>query len=164
MDKYDQLEKIKRLLDEGAMTQEEYELEKDRLLHKSSTDSSQFWGMEENTYCMFMHLAQFAGFVFPFAGLILPIVMWATAKDHSKNVDAHGRIIFNWMVSMVIYWVITIILMFVFIGFLIMPILILVSFIFIVLGAVKANSGEVWDYPLSIAFFGRGEDLRAELD
>ncbi len=164
MDKYDQLEKIKRLLDEGAMTQEEYEREKDNLLNKTSGGTNEFWGMEEKTYCMFMHLSQLLGMVIPFAGLVVPIVMWATAKDYSKSVEAHGRIIFNWMVSMVIYVIITFILMFAFIGFLLMPVLLITSLVFIVIGAIKANSGETWAYPLSIPFFGRGDELQAAAD
>lgn len=39
------------------------------------------WGMEENTFLMMMHLSQFAAFLVPGAGIVLPIVMWAANKD-----------------------------------------------------------------------------------
>jgi uncharacterized Tic20 family protein len=111
------------------------------------------WGMEVNTFCMLMHLAQLAGFV-PFGGIILPIVMWATNKDKSPDVDKHGQIIINWIISKFIYAVIGGLLIFVFgFGFIVLAALGICSLIFIILGAIKANNGELYPYPLSINFF-----------
>jgi len=63
----------------------------------TSGDGGKFWGMDEKTFCMSMHLSQFAGCIVPLAGLILPVVMWATNKDQSPMIDQHGRNIFNFM-------------------------------------------------------------------
>lgn len=117
-------------------------------------DNYKPWDMEENTFLMLMHLSLLAGFIIPLAGIALPIVMWATNKDHSAKIDQHGKVIFNWMISSLIYFVISLILMFVIIGFFSLIALIIVNFVFIIIGAVKANNnGELWPYPLSIQFF-----------
>lgn len=110
------------------------------------------WGMEVNQYCMLMHLSQFAGFVFPFAGLLLPIVMWSTNKDKSRLVDAHGKNILNWMISYIIYLIASIILLFFVIGFFTLFVLFICYLIFTVLGAIKASNGEIFKYPLTITF------------
>ena len=155
MDKYDKLEKLKKLLDEGAISQAEYEAEKLDVLSETEGRSSQFWGMREEEYCMFMHLSQFLGFVVPFAGLIMPIVMWMSAKDYSNTVDNHGRIIINWIVSFIIYFIIAFILIFVLIGIPLMAGLVVVNVIFMIIGAIKARNGVEWQYPMSIPFFNR---------
>jgi len=112
------------------------------------------WDMEENTFLMLMHLSQLAGFILPFAGIVLPIVMWATNKDHSEKIDQHGKVIFNWMISSAIYMVISFILMFVVIGIFTLIALVITSLVFIIIAAVKASDkGQLWPYPLSIKFF-----------
>ena len=161
MDKYDQVDKLKKLLDEGAITEEEFEKEKEKLLSNKNSGGSQFWGMKESDYCMLMHFSQLAGWIIPFAGLVVPIVMWATAKDYSKVVDNHGRIIFNWMLSALIYFFVSAILIFLIIGFPLMLALAIVSVVFAVMGGLKASNGVEWDYPLSIPFFKRDEPKTA---
>ena len=102
---------------------------------------------------MLMHLSQLAGFCIPGAGLVLPIVMWAVNKDDSTEIDMHGKVILNWMISALIYSVILFILIFVIIGIFGFLILLLFDIIFVVIGAVNASEGKLWKYPLSIQFF-----------
>lgn len=111
------------------------------------------WGMEEKAFLMLMHLSQLLGFIVPGAGLVLPIIMWATNKDQSNNVDLHGKVILNWMISAFIYSIICIILTFAVIGIFGFMILALIGVIFAVMGAVNANNSELWHYPLSFKFF-----------
>ncbi|MFI2812160.1 MULTISPECIES: DUF4870 domain-containing protein [Microbulbifer] len=111
------------------------------------------WGMDKNTFLMLMHLSQLTGFFLPVAGFALPIIMWATNKDQSVEIDRHGKVILNWMISLIIYALICSILVFVVIGILGFFVLLLVEVIFVVIAAVKASEGELWQYPLSIKFF-----------
>lgn len=110
------------------------------------------WNMELNQFCMLMHLSQLAGVMMPFAGFVLSIVMWATNKDQSYEVDQHGKNIINWMISLTIYTIICTILIFVLIGIPMLVVLWLASLIFTILGAVKANDGVFYKYPLAIEF------------
>ncbi len=110
------------------------------------------WGMEINQFSMLMHLSQFAGYLIPMAGLILPIVMWVTNKDKSPVIDQHGKNILNWMISLVIYVIVSFILMFVLIGIVTLIGVLICSIVFTIMGAVKANNGEIYKYPMSITF------------
>lgn len=120
----------------------------------NNTEDENFkpWGMKVNEYCMLMHLSQFAGMIVPFAGIVMPIVMWTTNKDKSALVDEHGKNILNWMISSFIYGIVGGILVLVYIGILILIALGICWLIFTIIGAVKANQGQVYKYPLSITF------------
>ncbi|MBU2986687.1 DUF4870 domain-containing protein [Saccharophagus degradans] len=111
------------------------------------------WGMEENVFIMLMHLSQLTGFIIPFGGLILPIVMWATNKDQSENINKHGKVVLNWIISFNIYLVISLILIPLVIGIGLLIGICITSLVFIVIGAIKANNGELWPYPISIKIF-----------
>lgn len=111
------------------------------------------WDMELSTYCMLMHLSQFAGIIIPFGGIALPIVMWATNKDKSPTVDQHGKNILNWMISFYIYASISAILILLLVGIFTLIALCFMTIIFAIIGAVKANNKEFYSYPLSISFF-----------
>jgi len=111
------------------------------------------WGMEVNTFCMLMHLSQLAGFIIPIAGLVLPILMWATNKDQSSKVDMQGKNILNWMITLIIASIIGGILTFIFIGFLVLIVIGIASIVFAILGAIKSNEGKMYQYPFAIEFF-----------
>ncbi|WP_413665269.1 DUF4870 domain-containing protein [Microbulbifer sp. ANSA003] len=112
------------------------------------------WDMELNTFLMLLHLSQLAWVVIPGAGFVLPIIMWATTRDRSQEIDKHGKMIFNWMLSLLIYSIISAILIFFIIGIFGLIALAIINVIFIVIGAIRANEGQFWRYPLSIRFFG----------
>lgn len=89
----------------------------------------------------------------PFAGLVVPIVIWQLKKDEYPVVDEHGRVVMNWILSMFIYLAAGILLTFILIGIPLLFALGIAALVFPIVGAVKANNGEVWPYPLSIKFF-----------
>lgn len=119
----------------------------------ASKTTAEVLGMKPNTYCMLLHLSQFAAFLVPFAGYVVPIVLWVIGKDKSNQIDKHGKVVLNWLISEFIYVIISVILCIVLIGFLGILALLIMGIAFPIVGAVKANDGEVWDYPLSIRFF-----------
>lgn len=157
-DRYDQLAKLDRLRADGVLSEAEFTAEKARLLQAGAEPAHAHWGMPPRTFAMVMHLSQFAGFVVPVAGLILPIVMWVTEKDRDREIDRHGRVILNWMISSLIYTVIAIILCLIFIGIPLLIGLLVASVVFTIIGAVKANDGVCWPYPMSIRFLSLPTD------
>jgi hypothetical protein len=94
-----------------------------------------------------------SGLIVPLAGLIVPIIIYILKKDELPGLVPHGYVVFNWMISAIIYAIICIILMIVVIGIPLLFALGLVSLIFPIVGGIKASDGEVWPYPLSIKFF-----------
>lgn len=88
-----------------------------------------------------------------FTGFIGPLILWLVKKDESLFVDAHGKTALNFHLSMFIYWMVAVITIFFLIGFLLLPVLLLLNIIFPIMAAVAANRGERYTYPLSIPFF-----------
>ncbi|WP_346837969.1 DUF4870 domain-containing protein [Microbulbifer sp. SAOS-129_SWC] len=111
------------------------------------------WGLRTDTFLMLMHLSQLSSYIMPGAGFLLPVIMWATNKDQSAEVDRHGKMIMNWMLSLLIYSVICFALIFVIVGAFLLWGLLLLNLIFVIIAAVNANDGKLWRYPLSISFF-----------
>jgi len=108
---------------------------------------------EVRQWALLIHLSQFAGYVVPLGGLVLPIVLWQWKKHESPEIDAHGKVVANWIVSELIYGTCCLFLFFVLIGIPLMLGLLLLGVIFPLVGAVKANDGVVWRYPLSMNIF-----------
>jgi len=108
---------------------------------------------DEKQMGLFLHLSGLAfALVFPL-GIVLPIILWQTQKDKMPALDAHGKMVTNWMISATIYGVISFVLMFFLVGFLTGAAVWLMAIIFPIIGALKANNeGELWEYPLTIKF------------
>ncbi len=70
------------------------------------------WGLDLNPFCMLMYISIFIG------GPILTLIMWLTNREKNPYLDQHGKNIFNWILSCIIYSFGCIILMFILIGFL----------------------------------------------
>lgn len=107
---------------------------------------------EQKQTGMFLHLSQLLNFVFPLGGVIAPIVIWQLKKDEIPALDAHGKMIVNWIISSLIYSVISFVLLFVLVGILGFIALAVIGVVFPIVGAIKANNGEIWEYPLTIKF------------
>lgn len=105
--------------------------------------------MDQNTktWAMILHFSVFAGYVVPMAGLIVPILIWQLKKQEMPELDSHGRMVANYLISLLIYSVACVVLMVVGIGILLALVLGLVSIIYPIIGGIKANSGELWSYP-----------------
>jgi len=115
-------------------------------------NTASYWGMDEKNFTVLMHVAQFAGYLVPLGGFVLPLVMWLTNKDKNSNIDEHGKNIINWIISMTIYSIVAGVLCIIVIGFVLIGILALIAIIFPIIGAVKASENEIWEYPLAIKF------------
>ncbi len=87
------------------------------------------------------------------AGIVVPIVMWILSKDESELARRHGASMMNWLISSIIYALVSLILVFVAIGIPMLVILAILHIAFPIIAAVKAHEGKMWSYPLTIRFF-----------
>ena len=150
---YEDLKILDELREKGSITEEEYQIEKQKVMNKMNNSSgSPFWGMSENSYIALMHFSQFAGYIILFLGFIMPIIMWMINKDNSIKVDQHGKNIVNFLISWIIYAVASLILVFLVIGLPMLIALGVLQIVFIIMAGLKASNGEYWKYPLSITF------------
>jgi uncharacterized Tic20 family protein len=154
----DELQKLQQLHQSGALTDEEFARAKEQLLGGSAAiqEGPGVFGnsLEQQTrqWAFFLHLSQLAGYVVPLAGLVAPIVIWQLKKDQLPGIDAHGKNVLNWILSEILYLMGSVLLVFVVIGIPLLIALGICGIVFAILGAIKANNGEVWKYPLSITF------------
>ena len=108
---------------------------------------------DEKQMGLLLHLSQLANIVLFPAGVIAAILIWQLNKDKIPALDAHGKMVTNWMISMIIYGIISVILIFAFfIGLIPLLGLMIAGIVFPIIGAIKANNGEFWEYPLTIKF------------
>ena len=88
-----------------------------------------------------------------FTSLIAPLIIWLIKRDESPFVDRAGKNYLNFLLSYLIWITVASIAIFIIIGIIILPILLLLNFIFTIVAAVKAYNGEDYLPPLSIRFF-----------
>ena len=153
----DELLKLQQLHLSGVLDDDEFAQAKARLLNgppplpaaasvfPSATDA--------DTWALLLHLSQFAGYAVPLAGLVVPILIWQLKKADIPTIDAHGKVVANWILSEFIYLIACFLLVFVFVGIPLLFVLGVLGIVFPIIGAIKAQNGEVWRYPLSIPFF-----------
>lgn len=51
----------------------------------------------------FIHLSTFLRFIIPFGNFIGPLILWVANKDKSPFIDAHGKQIINFQISILLY-------------------------------------------------------------
>jgi Uncharacterized protein conserved in bacteria len=106
----------------------------------------------ERNWAMLCHLSAFAGFFFPFGGIIGPLICWLTRRDESSWVNINGKASLNFQLSMLLYMVLTIPLCFILIGIPIIMVLGTLKVVCVIIASVKAPKGELFRYPLVIPF------------
>lgn len=165
----EEIERLNQLRIQGVLTEIEFQDAKNSLLKKQELEAQsqgpQHHGsapnafeavtsnVNSNHWAVLLHLSQFSGYAIPLAGFIVPIVIWQIKKDEMPEIDEHGRIVANWMISSFLYMVISALLTMVLIGFLGVLVVAILLIIFPIIGALKAADGVAWNYPLSIRFF-----------
>jgi hypothetical protein len=154
----DELEKLQQLHQSGGISDDEFAKAKAKLLTTPTSGLDSLFGSgntEQQTkqWAMFLHLSQLANCFAPPFGWIIPIVIWQVQKPKLPQIDEHGKVVCNWLISELLYLALCIPLCFVLIGIPLLVIVGILGIVFPIIGGMKANSGEVWKYPLSISFF-----------
>ena len=96
----------------------------------------------------FCHLSVFVGMYF-----IVPLVIFFVKRDESPFVTEHAKEAINFHLSLLIYFICCIPLVFVLIGIPIMIVLGIIALICSVIGAIRAADSAYYRYPLTIRFF-----------
>lgn len=106
----------------------------------------------ERNWAMLSHLTAFAGFFFPFGGIIGPLICWLSRKDESAWVDENGKASLNFNLSILLYSILVIPLCFILVGFLLIGMLMTLKVICIIIASIKSSKGERFKYPIAIPF------------
>ena len=106
---------------------------------------------------MIIHLSIMAGYLVPFAGFVVPVLLWQLKKHEHALLDAHGKNVANWLLSLLVYAAVAWMMIFTLIGAVIgipaLCLLALLNVVFAIVGGIKANDGVVWAYTFTIRFF-----------
>ncbi|MFD1613515.1 DUF4870 domain-containing protein [Gelatiniphilus marinus] len=108
---------------------------------------------QDNQLIVITHLSQLITLVLGFGSLLLPLVLWLTQKEKVYKMDVHGKSIINFQLSLIIYAIICVPLILLFgLGILGLMVLGIISVVFPIVNAIKANKGETPSYPLTFNF------------
>ena len=99
---------------------------------------------------MLCHLLALTGLVIPFGSLIGPLVIWLIKKDEMPFVDDQGKESLNFQITVFLAFIVSFALIFVVIGILLMPIVIIGAIVMVVIASIKANEGVHYRYPFTL--------------
>ena len=85
-----------------------------------------------------------------FTGFIGALVLWLVKKDESAFIAEEAKEALNFQITMTIGFFAGWMLCFILIGFVLIPVLALVNFIFCIIGAIAASKGQAYRYPFAI--------------
>lgn len=106
---------------------------------------------EEKNWGMACHIAALAAFLIPFGGSIAgPLIIWLLKRNESSFIDENGKEAVNFQITMAIAAFIAGILVFVAVGFVLLPIVGVVWLVLTIIGAVKASDGQRYKYPFAL--------------
>ena len=99
----------------------------------------------EKIWSILSHLSAFVGMPF-----LLPLVVYLSMKGDSKYVADNAREALNFHLSLLIYGLCCVPLIFIAIGIPLLVVLSLASLILSILAAIRASEGDCYRYPLTI--------------
>lgn len=107
---------------------------------------------DAKTWGLLCHISALSGYVVPLGSVLGPLVVWLIKKDQYPFVDEQGKESLNFQISMLVYMLASIPLIFVFVGFFLVVGLAVIDLVFVILATVAASRGESYRYPLTIRF------------
>jgi uncharacterized Tic20 family protein len=119
---------------------------------KNNMEEVSVYSESERNWAMLCHLSSFAGFFFPFGGIIGPLICWMSKKDESVWIDINGKASMNFQLSILLYIVLAIPLCFIIIGIPIIAFLGVLKIVCVIIASIKSAKGERFKYPISIPF------------
>jgi len=96
------------------------------------------------------HLSAFVAFL-GIPSLVGPLVVWLLRRE-DPYVDYHAKEALNFNISFLLYTIVSAVLIFLIVGLLLLPIVLVSWFVLVIVGAVKAGGGEYYRYPATIRF------------
>jgi uncharacterized protein len=109
---------------------------------------------EERTWSILSHLSMFLNLFTGFLGPIAALIIWLVYKDRSQRVAFHALqsmwYQIGWLVVLAVGWTVTGLLTLILIGFLLIPVMAIVSvvpFVHAGYAAYRVSQGEEYRYP-----------------
>jgi len=108
---------------------------------------------EDKQLLVITHLSQLLDLVTGIGGFIVPLIIWLTQRERILGMDEQGKMILNFQISLFIYAIVSIPLIFLFgLGIFLLIAIGIVALVFPIINAIKVSNGERPEYPLTIKF------------
>lgn len=104
-----------------------------------ATTDENTWGMLAHVLCLF-------------TWFIGPLVIYLAKGNESAKVKANAAEALNFELSLTLASIVAFVLLFVLVGIVLLPVIAVAGVVFPIIGAVKANNGEIYRYPVTIRF------------
>ncbi len=101
---------------------------------------------DERNLAMVVHILSL------FSYFLAPLIIYLIKKDESPFIRDHARNALNFQISLFIYGVVSFILAFILIGFVLLFALGILNIVCCIMAAVAANNGKLYKYPMTIPF------------
>lgn len=105
---------------------------------------------EATNWAMFAHLSALLGFLVPFGSIVGPLLIWQTKGKEIAFVSEEAKEALNFQITMFIAFLISAVLMFVLIGFLLMGVLAIADLVLIIMAGISASKGQPYRYPFTL--------------
>lgn len=163
----EELERLQRLRESGALTEEEFAAAKARVLAGAPAGGQTqggFWsslnlreGLKDvRLWAMALHLSLLLNISLPGTALLVPFLIWQFGKERFPELDAHGKNAVNFVVSYALYGIgLALVTMFLPLGLQFAMVLLLwyaTCIVLVFYVAWQAKQGRVKSYPLAIRF------------
>lgn len=102
-------------------------------------------GKDDKLWIILCHLSLLLGI-----GFLLPLIVYLVKRPDSPLVAEHAREALNFHISVYLYGFVAFLLMFILIGFVLLPAIALASLVCSILAAVRASEGRFYRYPLTL--------------
>jgi uncharacterized Tic20 family protein len=108
---------------------------------------------DARTWGMLCHLTALSALLgVPMGSILGPLIVWLIKKNESPFVDDQGKESLNFQISFLIYYFIAGLLIFLLIGILLLPALMILNLVLVIIASLKANEGISYRYPFTIRF------------
>src|ERR687884_1400819 len=111
---------------------------------------------EEGTWSVLSHLSMFLNLITGFLGPVAALIIWLVYKDRSRKVAFHALqsmwYQIGWLVILAVGWTVTGLLTTILIGFLLIPVMAVVSvvpFVHAAYAAYRVSKGDEYRYPVA---------------
>ena len=83
-------------------------------------------------------------------GWIGPLIIWLVKKDSSPFVNDQGKEVLNFQITVFIAAAISGLLVMVFVGCILLPVVVICSVVFTIMGAIAVIKGKAYRFPVSL--------------
>ncbi|ADE54828.1 conserved hypothetical protein [Coraliomargarita akajimensis DSM 45221] len=107
----------------------------------------------DRTAAALCHLLSFTQFLgVPLGGILGPLILWLVKRNDDALIDECGKEAVNFQISMFIYLMVSVVLIFLVVGILLLPVVLILNVVYTIIAAIRASEGESYRYPFTIRF------------